>query len=268
MSAPNSKSVYLNRIPGYAQAIQNARAGEFRQREDSWLGLTTRLAGMAVRVMTVRDYVALLRLQSPFVLRSEPTFEDLGTLLWVLSPEIDRWHNHAGWRKPGLVGCRWNLFSIEHWQVRLAAKRLRRRLKVRQLENAARAWNKANPGKVYDMPDDCPLALAFKAAFEYMDNIFLDRPAALAKEGTGSGLLYLTSWFDAIQSEYHKPDEDVWQMKLPVLFNRLKAIGNRLNPREPEFNARQDAIRRQLQQAISAGTPLESLKVEPRFTQN
>ena len=243
---------YLNQIPGYREALQRAKGGEFRTREDNWLALPQVVAGVKLRVMTVRDYVALLRLQNPFVLRLSPTFEQLGEFLWLLSPAIERWHNHQGWRRPWLVGCRWRLFSIEHWQIRLAAKSLRWRLKITALENTARKWNRAHPGQIYEMPDDCPLAQAIKTAFDYVDRVFIDRPAAIAREGTGVGLLYLTSWFDAQQSEYHFSDDVIWRMPLPVLFGRLKAIQQRLNPDEPDFNARQDALARQIQHALQS----------------
>jgi hypothetical protein len=257
---------YLNGIPGYREALTRARNGEFKTREDNWLALPQMIAGAKVRIMTVRDYVALLRLQSPFLVHTVPSFEELGTFLWLLSPQIERWHNHEGWRKPWLVGCRWNLFSIEHWQIRLAAKRLRRRLKMTKLEKTAKAWNQANPGKTYELPDDCPLATAIEETFAYVDKVFFDRPSTLAQAGNSSGLLYLTSWFDVIQSQYHLPDEAVWKMPLPVLFGRMKAIQQRLNPGEPDFNRRQDDLARQLQAAMQSGQYTEQdAKAGKRF---
>jgi hypothetical protein len=252
-SLPRMKAIYLHAISGYREALSRAKSNEFRTREDNWLCLPAEIAGCKVRILTVRDYVALLRLQNAFVLRVEPTLEDLGSLLWLLSPEIERWHNRIGWRKRWLVDCRWSLFSVERWQIRLAAKKLRSKLKMKELENAALAFNRGQPGKlpppIYQLPEDCELARAFTAGFEYMDRIFLDRPAGVAKEGTGSGLLYLASWFDAMQSEYHMSDEAVWKMPLPVLFARLKAIAHRTNPGEPDFNARQDAVNAQILKA-------------------
>jgi len=244
------KGFYLNQIPGYREALYRARREEFRSREDNWMALSGTVAGFPVRTMNIRDYVALLRIGSPFMARQEPSFEALGQFLWLLSPQIERWHNHVGWRKPWLVGCRWRLFSIESWQRLLFARRLRRRLKMRALENTARAWNRAHPGEIYQLPEDCPLVRAFTEAFEYIDRIFIDKPASIARNGVSSGLLYLTSWFDAMQSEYHKSDEEVWRLPLPQLFGRLKAIQQRINPGEPDFNARQDALAARIQHAL------------------
>lgn len=244
------KSFYLNAIPGYSEALHRAQREEFRAREDNWMALSGTIASCPVRAMTVRDYVGLVRLHSPFLSRTEPDLAALGNFLWLLSPQIERWNNHTGWRQPWLVGCRWSWFSLEAWQRRLFALRLRRKLNMRQLENTARAWNLANPGKIYELPEDSALAKAFAEAFAYVDRMFLDKPASIAKEGVSSGLLYLTSWFDAMQFNYHKPDAEVWKMPLPLLFGRLKAIQQRENPGEPDFNARQDALAAQIQRAI------------------
>jgi len=241
---------YLNEIPGYRDAVNRARAMEFRAREDNWLTICGSVAGSTIRVMTVRDYVGLLRIGSPFLARQEPTFEELGTFLWVLSPEIERWHNRAGWRKQWLVGCRWGLFNIYNWQRFLHARKLRRHLKIDQLEKTAERHYQET-GNRYEIPEAHPLTKALVEAFAYIDRIFLDRPAGVAKEGNASGLLYLTSWFDSIQSEYTKSDDDVWKMGLPHLFSRLKAIYQRLSPGEPDFNARQDEVRNRILHAAN-----------------
>jgi len=243
--------IYLNQIPGYTAALRSARTTEFRTREDNWLAMAGKIAGCPVRMMTVRDYVALLRRHSPFVLRREPTFEDLGELLWFLSPQIERWHNRAGWRQPWLVGCRWSWFSIERWQIRLFSKRLRRRLGVNGIEQMAHRFARENPGKYFEVPEDHPLSRAVIEAFAYMDRVFFDKPVGIVQNGEGSGLHYLASWFDALQSEYKKTDEEVWRMPLPQLFARLKAIDHRRNPRGPDFNTQQDAIRANLMRALN-----------------
>jgi len=253
---PRVRAIPLNKIPGYHDALHRAQREEFKTRECNWFGLVGSIAGCKVRVMTVRDYVALMHSQSPFIVKTEPTFEHLGEFLWYLSPEIERWHNRIGWRKSWIVGCRWSLFSIERWQIRMFSKRLRRRLGITKLENAARAFQRANPGQTFPLPDDCAFVKAMVAAFEYVERMFIDRPAGIAKNGADSGLLYLTSWFDAIQSEYKKTDEEVWRMPLPQLFARLKAMHQRHNPSEPDFNARQDALKAQI---IRSGLNLEEL---------
>lgn len=259
---------YLNKIPGYQAALQQARKEEFRTREDNWIGMSGDIAGFKVRVMAVRDYVALLRVGSAFLARTEPTFEDLGNFLWFLSPAIERWHNHEGWRKPWLVGCRWSLFSLERWQIRIHSKILRHRLKISALERTAAEYFAANNGRRFEIPEDCDFARAIVAAFAYVDRMFFDRPSGITKDGIGSGQLYLTSWFDAIQSEYRKSDDEVYRMTLPNLFGRLKAIAQRRNPSEPDFNARQDALVSKIQNALNRKEITQADLLEGKFKFN
>jgi hypothetical protein len=261
------RGFYLNKIPGYREALTRARTEEFRTREDNWLPLAGTIGGCKVRVLTVRDYVALMRVGSPLLCRQEPTFEDIGKFLWFLSPEIERWHNHHAWRKPWLVGCRWSLFSIERWQIRWHSKTLRRRLRIAEIENAARA-HYLKTGQAYEIPEDSPFAKAIVECFAYIDRMFFDRPAGIARDGVGSGLLYLTSWFDAIQSEYHKPDLEVWRMPIPQLFARLKAIAQRRHPSEPDFNARQDALISKIQHALNHGEVTQEQLLRGEFKLN
>jgi len=233
-------SLSLKNIPGLAELLESSREIETATREDAWLGVTREIAGARVRVMTVRDYTALLQFQSPFLNRRLPTPTELSFFLWVLSPEIERWHDRRGWRHwPGLQ-------MIERWQSHRHGKRVRRRLRLHELEGAESAWREKTKDVPFVLPDDAPFTVAAKQCFEYIDEMFMDRPAALKKESGKTGLCYLTSWFDLIQSEYHLPTAEVWEMKMPVLFSRIKAIQMR-NARElPSFNADRDRIMQNL----------------------
>lgn len=245
-------SVYLNQIPGYKEALAKARGQEYRAQEDNWLDFPSRIAGLKVRPMTVQDYVVLLRIASPFLLRTEPSFEDLGLFLWILSPEIARWHKkrfHTGEK-------------IHAW---FYGRKVRSILKIRQLENQAAEWFRQNPGKPFILPAECDLSRAIVQAFKYIDRMFMERPASMAKEGNGSGIFYLCSWFDAMQSEYRMTDEDVWTMPIPRLFGRLKAITARKNPSEPEFNSKKDELVSRLQRAMQQKTVSENDLLAGRF---
>ncbi len=72
-----------------------------------------------------------------------------------------------------------------------------------------------------------------------------------------------------MQSEYFKTDDEVYRMPLPQLFGRLKAIQQRTNPGEPEFNARQDALAAQIQRAAQEGLSAEDILAgKLKFDQN
>lgn len=260
-----SRAFYLSQIPGWTQAVNRARDDEFRSREDGWVSVTHQIGGIRVRTMTVRDYLGLLRLHCPLLVRVEPTAEELAVFLWLLSPEINRWHDAVGWRKAWLVGCRWPLFSVERWQAWLGGRKIRRKLGVAKIEREAAAWAKTNRGQPYIIPTDSPLHQAMVGAFRYVDEMFLDRPPGLAKEGVGAGVHYLASWFDAIQHEHGLGTEEIWRMPIPQLFGRLKAIAARNSPHDTSFNARQDALVSKLQAALQSDSTTVDEVLSGRF---
>ena len=203
------KSLALSDIPGLAEAMAVAKGNQLVTRENSLLNLTYDIFGFKVRTMTVRDYVLLERFRSPFISRVEPTLDDLSFFLWALSPQFNKWlgRKWLGWLQPVAAlfyGC-----------------------KVR----------KAFGSKLPDTSEP-----AVVKCFEYIDTMFYDSPPALTKGGE-SCLCYLTGWFDAIQSEYHFPSEQVWAMGLPELFQRLNAIRQRRNPSAPTFNKGTDQVK-------------------------
>lgn len=153
--------------------------------------------------MTVRDYVLLDRIGSPFVSRIEPTLADLAIFLWVLSPR----------------------FYFPFGIFRSLAAFLHGR-KVRK------AYGK-------DIPSTSEAIVI--AAFDYVRTMFYDAPPAMSG-GRESCISYLTGWFDAIQSEYYFTSDEVWNMGLPELFQRLAAIRQRNNPSIPTFNKDTDAV--------------------------
>lgn len=227
--------ITLREIKGLAELLESTREIETATREEAWIGITRQIAGCSVRVMTLRDYTALLQFNSPLVGRALPNPAQLSFFLWVLSPEIEAWHERKGWR--GLRLCA----PIEQWQSRRHGARVRRALQLPEMENQEAAWHTKSK-LPFTMPDDSPFTVAVKSAFAYMDEVFQDKPAGLKKETGRSGLCYLTSWFDMMQSEYHLPTEEIWQMRIPVLFARLKAIQMRQNRKTPEFNVDRDKI--------------------------
>src|SRR5208282_6345387 len=157
------------------------------------------------------------------------------------------------------------LFHVEQIHSWLFARKVRRRLKIGPLEKAASKWRKDHTKEIFTLPVECPLSKTIVEAFQYVDTTFLDRPAGLAKEGNATGLFYLTSWFDTMQSEYHQPDDWVEKMPLPLLFGRLKAITARRNPSEPDFNAKQDALLAQIQRKMQDKLVTENDLVSGRF---
>lgn len=237
-------SIALKDIAGLAELLEQTREVETETREDAWLGITRAIAGERIRVMTVLDYTALLQFASPLLNRRLPTPSELSFFLWVLSPEIDLWNRKRSWRK-------WRtLAGIEQMQCKRHGKRIRETLRLKELEEQERQWHTKSK-LPFTLPDNAPFTLAVTQAFKYVDELFIDRPPGLKKNTGKSGLCYLTSWFDVIQSEYKKPDEEVWAMPIPVLFARLKAIQSRYNGAGvPEFSHDRDKIMRNIMRGL------------------
>lgn len=236
-------SIALKDIAGLAELLESTREVETATREDAWLGITHLIGGQRVRVMTIQDYTALLQFESPLLNRRLPTPNELSFFLWVLSPEIEKWHDRHGWRSWGCL--KW----IEQRQSRQHGRRVREALRLEELEKQEAAWH-AKASVPFTLGDELPFTIAVKDAFKYIDEMFMDRPAGLKKDGPKSGLCYLTSWFDMLQSEYHLPTKEIWKMKLPVLFARIKAIQNRYNKGVPEFSVDRDKIFQNIMQGL------------------
>ena len=235
--------ILLNDIPGLATAMAAAESSQYQTRENSLLNLTYDLCGFNVRTMTIRDYVLLDRVGSPFLQRVEPTMADLAMFLWILSPEFKAWINGTGLRK-------W-LPSLQPVAAFLYSRKVNR------------AFGKDIPKTSEAMIVKC---------FEYIDEMFFDCPPSV-KGGEKSCLSYLTGWFDSLQSEYHFTSEQVWEMGLPELFQRLAAIRQRINPSMPQFNKRTDELKMWIVCGIRNGKFSVSDLVEgkvsiPKFSKN
>ena len=241
---PPPAGITLREIAGLADILESAQEIETATREDAWLGITQVIGGARLRIMTVRDYTALLQFQNPLLSRTLPAPAELSFFLWVLSPEMEHWYEPQGWRKLPFMG------RVQQWQSRRHGRRVREALQLASLERSETDWHAKAPAVPFVAPDDHPFTLATRAAFKYVDALFLDRPASLKRDTGKSGLCYLTSWFDLLQSEYHLPTEEIWRMKIPVLFSRIKAIQMRRNRNLPEFNVDRDKIMQNIMQGL------------------
>lgn len=212
----------LNRIPGLTAALAKARLHQSRMRENAWKNLPREILGVSVRMMTVRDYVILDHFGSPFLYRLAPQMCDLTFLCWCLSPECGRWNEQRSQFGRTVAAF---LFS----------RRVKKRFQADLPVNHA--------GKI------CFQA-AVKAAFEYIEEMFLDAPPSV-RNGTESGLCYLASWFDLIQGEHHLEDEQIWTMPLAQLFQRVAAIRQRKGEKVPMFSRAEDRIKAFIQNGIT-----------------
>ena len=235
--------ILLSEIPGFGEVLAEAERNQFRTRENSLLGLTYNLCGFKVRTLSVKDYVLLDRIGSPFIRRLEPTMGDLALFLWLMSPQFALWAEDRGWRKHFST-----LRPIAAW---IYGRRIMRKFGRNCPESSE------------------PLVVA---CFGYVDEMFFDSPPSV-NGGGESCLSYLTGWFDALQSEYKFSNEQVWDMGLPELFQRLNAIRQRHNPSAPSFNRQTDELKMWVVSSLrKKDFTMEDLRagkvVIPKFKQN
>ena len=76
-------SIY-DQIPGYREAVARETVG----RDAAYLGLARKVAGVALRPLTLRDYLRLSAEASPFVAGGKPARDDAAFLLWHQRADI------------------------------------------------------------------------------------------------------------------------------------------------------------------------------------
>jgi hypothetical protein len=225
------------RLPAYREA----RRKDQMLRDREFAGCSYFIGGIRVRPMSLRDLHILEEIRCPFLYRKWPTNRELALFLWLLSPEIEKWHDERGWRKQWLAG-------LEYWQSFLHGRRCRKLLRFRQFEKAVAALK---PGENFTLPENSPIAHAIKQAFNYMDVMFRDGP-----QGHGGGESYfshLAGWCDVIRSEYKCPESEVMTMPLPKLWQVLRAIQKRKDPAATWSSPECDRIRKSVKTAIKSG---------------
>lgn len=211
------KGLVLNRIPGYREALQKANAKTMRSRENAWKGVSHDIIGFKIKTLSVRDYVMLDHFGSPFLNRMAPEIGDISFTLWALSHRCEQWNN--GIFLPNFVR------TLEAWRY---SRKVVNRIKTTE-----------------------DFTTAIKLIFQYIEEMFLDAPPSV-KNGRVSGLCYLTSWFDLIQSEHGLSESEIWLMPLPQLFQRIRAIHIRKGERLPAFNHAEDELKAWIQSGISS----------------
>jgi hypothetical protein len=215
--------IALSRVPGLREAIAKAKAKQSRMRENAWKKIPQDFFGLKLRIMTVQDYLVLDHYESPFLYRLVPEMCDLAFFCWSLSPACAKW-NDSRWQ----LGRGLSAYLYSRKVVKLFAQ---------------------------DKPEWKAGDVCFQAAvvksFEYIDDMFLDAPASI-KDGHESGVCYIASWFDMIQSNSRMSDAEVLSMPLPQLFQRIKAIQQRVNEKaSPSFNRIEDEVKAWVQKGIS-----------------
>ena len=171
----------------YGQRILDAVAREKSLRDAAWLDLPARICGMEFRQMTVRHYLVLDGVDSPFVRGGIPTPEQLAQFLWIVSPS----------------------FTPDEGEALRFTKEI---------------------GKL-------PFTQAVQESLAYVEQTFLDAPqGAKRDDGSPDYFSWLSSIVDALGSEYGWKPFEIMEMPLRQVFQLLRVIRRRHDPKAVLFN--------------------------------
>lgn len=230
--------IFYNNIPAYRAARQK----EARWRMDAFKGAGHSIAGMPIRAMTVRDMILLSDMKCPILAGHDPKLGELVRFLWIMSPEFELWWDKAGWRRFAK-----RLQPVAAW---LHARKCRRALDIGRLEKLRRL-NLGN-GWRFEVPSKSKLALAVEECRQYVNLMFLDSPPAPTEQGESfiSGLAY---WTGELLSEGILQNEDeVHRAPLPKVFQWLKYLRRKRDPKSAEFNVEAGELRRKIVAGLNA----------------
>lgn len=175
----------------HGRRIQEALAREKSARDAAWMAVPARICGLECVQMTMRHYLMLDAVDSPFVRGGLPTPEQLAQFLWIVSPS----------------------FTPDEGEALKFAKEI---------------------GKL-------PFTQAVKESLDYVETTFLDAPQGSGKGDEGPSFYsWVTSLIDALASEYGWHPFEVLEMPLRQVFQLLRAMKKRHDPKCGMINSLSD----------------------------
>lgn len=170
----------LHEIPGYSEALEEER--ELRSRV--CIGVPLEVCGVALRTMTMRDFVSLSALRSPFV--AGGYIRRMDCLQFACYMATSYVEPKQGW--------------IGRWQAKRRNSKVLKRLQSSPTLDLI--------GKIND----------------YMDAMFLDSPASSGAAGSESAPIASTtaSIIDQLAASYGWSIDDIMQVELPLIFQLFR----------------------------------------------
>jgi len=174
----------LDTIPGYLDAVEREAA----IRDAAFLDMPESILGLQVNPLTIRIFLALNGIASPFVRGEAATAADVARFLWAVSP----------------------LYSPTYHKARANFVAGLRKLKAEPLTKAIRA---------------------------YMDEAFLDAPAANTEGESGAPFAsWASALVDFLASQYSWSEREILDMPLKRAWQYVRRIQKRKNPKQAQFN--------------------------------
>lgn len=177
----------------YLAAIEE----EGQCRDFAFLGLNHEILGVPLVPMTLRQLIALLAMNSPFLVGTPISEGDVAAFLWFLNPDFKR---------PGTRGA--------------AVKRQAFVKRIARL----------------------PYRDVVKGIHDYLDTTFMDSPPSSGSAGKPP-IASVAAWLiDVFGSEYGWSRDTVLDSPMAQLYQSLREIKVRHNPKTIPFNRKSDKI--------------------------
>ncbi len=201
--------------------IKRAERLEDYWRDFAFLGLTEklRIAGghsIEVRLLTLRMFVELCAIQSPFIIGGKIGPEDVAVLLWRLSPMYDT-------------------RSDKRWLWLKFRRRNAQREFMRSIKRL-------------------PFRSSLRACDRYLDRMLIDRPPTTAtkqaqcKPDTG----FAANMIHQLASAYGWNDDQILDLPMPRLFQYLRRIQRAINSELSRFNPIRDRMAKKITSKVIA----------------
>ena len=179
----------------YAAAVDAAVAREKNSRDAAWADVRPRIGGREFLPLTIRHYLALDAVDSPFIRGGKmPTPEQLCQFLWIIAPE----------------------FTTDSGAMLNFA-------------NQVGAW------PAFDA--------RVKECYDMIENTFMDAPQGSGVDSGPSYVSWVASIIDVLASEYGWKPFEIVEMPLRQIFQLMRAMRKRHDPKAVMFNMLSDRAR-------------------------
>lgn len=195
------------------RAIGRAKRIEDKLRDVAFLSVREEINGVEVNQLTLRHLTILFYIQSPFLFGGIRKIEDVGTFLWIVSP------HYCVHDKPVPLTRRERFFYWLH------------RKHVPTMREAFLSQLVCHP----------KWQLFYRAIDRYLDRALMDKPP-MTSGGTRMATSFAAGIIDRIAAAYGWRDEAILDTPMSRIYQLMKWIEVRGNPKTPQFNPLRDRI--------------------------
>jgi len=180
--------VNLSQIPGYDRALRRAGALEDSWREFPFLGITDSICGIDVNLLTLRMFIQLCNVRSPFLVGGPIGPGDIAVFLWRLSPQYDGAQRTAP--------------------------------PTRAKGRARHSVRAAFVASIIDLS----YGQTRRAINRFLDRMLIDKPAVTDGPSSPTDVSFAASFIHQVASAYGWSEDTILDLPMPALFQYVREI--------------------------------------------